>query len=77
MIAVRSAGPDDRDRIAAFLEEHGMRHAARLGELHDPVADEAFLGEGGGNLIGVLTYGIPLHDELVLERRLRAGGGTS
>ena len=50
MTAVRSAGPDDRDRIAAFLEEHGMRHAARLGELHDPVADEAFLAEDGGYL---------------------------
>ena len=35
-----------------------MRHAARLGELHDPVADEAFLAEDGGDLIGVLTYRI-------------------
>jgi GNAT superfamily N-acetyltransferase len=58
VIAVRSAGPEDRDRIAAFLEEHGMRHAARLGELHDPVADEAFLAEDGGDLVGVLTYRI-------------------
>lgn len=33
-----------------------MRYGARLGELHDPVADEAFLAEDGGDLVGVLTY---------------------
>lgn len=58
MIAVGSAGPDDRDRIAAFLDERGMRYAARLGELHDPVADAAFLAEEGGDLVGVLTYDV-------------------
>lgn len=56
MIRVVAAGPADRDRIATFLEERDMRYGARLGELHDPVADEAFLAEDGGDLVGVLTY---------------------
>ena len=34
-----------------------MRHAARLGVLHDPAADEALLAEDvNGALIGVLTF---------------------
>ena len=33
-----------------------MRYVARLGELRDPVADEALLAEDGGDLVGVLTY---------------------
>lgn len=33
-----------------------MRYGARLGELHDPVADDALLAEDGGDLVGVLTY---------------------
>jgi hypothetical protein len=43
MTRIRAAQPSDRDRIAAFLEERGMRQAARLGVLHDPVADDALL----------------------------------
>jgi ribosomal protein S18 acetylase RimI-like enzyme len=57
MTRIRAAETADRDRIAAFLEERGMRHAARLGVLHDPVADEALLAEDvNGALIGVLTF---------------------
>jgi GNAT superfamily N-acetyltransferase len=57
VIGVRSAGPDDRDRVAAFLEERDMRYGARLGELHDPLGDEAFVAEDErGELVGVLTY---------------------
>jgi predicted N-acetyltransferase YhbS len=34
-----------------------MRYAARLGELHDPLGDEALLAEDDhGELVGVLTY---------------------
>ncbi len=34
-----------------------MRHVARLGELHDPLGDEALLAEDDGRaLVGVLTY---------------------
>ena len=56
MIPVRAGRPDDRDRVAAFLEERGVRYAARLGALHDPVADEAFVAEDDRDLVGVLTY---------------------
>ena len=62
MISVRPGGPDDRDRVAAFLEARGMRYAARLGELHDPIADAAFLAEDGGDLMGVLTYRVDGRD---------------
>lgn len=34
-----------------------MRYVARLGELHDPFSDEAFLAEDDrSELVGVLTY---------------------
>ena len=62
MIPVRAAGPEDRDRIAAFLEERGMRYAARLGELHDPLVDVAILAEDDGDLVGVLTYRVDGRD---------------
>jgi N-acetylglutamate synthase-like GNAT family acetyltransferase len=55
---IRAAETADRDGIAAFLEGHGMRYAARLGELHDPIADEALLDEDDGDLVGVLTYDV-------------------
>jgi ribosomal protein S18 acetylase RimI-like enzyme len=54
---IRAGETVDRDRIAAFLEERGMRYAARLGVLHDPLAAEALLAEDErGDLIGVLTF---------------------
>ena len=57
MSAVRSANREDRDRVRGFLEERGMRYAARLGELHDPLADEALLAEDErGEMVGLLTY---------------------
>ena len=62
VISVRPGGPDDRDRVAVFLEQRGMRYAARLGMLHDPVADEAFVAEDGGDLMGVLTYRVDGRD---------------
>ena len=57
LIPVRGALPSDRARIATFLDERGMRYAARLGELRDPAADEALLAEDVDSaLIGVLTF---------------------
>jgi GNAT superfamily N-acetyltransferase len=54
---IRAATPADRDRWLRFLEERGMRYAARLGELHDPASDEAFLAEDRTDaLVGLLTY---------------------
>jgi GNAT superfamily N-acetyltransferase len=47
----------DRDRVVAFLDERGMRYAARLGELHHAGGDEALIAEDAEDeLIGVLTY---------------------
>lgn len=58
-VLVRVAGVADRDRVAAFLEERGMRPIARLGELHDPLVHEALIAEDDAHeLIGVLTYRI-------------------
>ncbi len=57
MTTVRAAAPGDRGRVAAFLEERGMRPIARLGELLDPLDGEALLAEDpSGALAGVLTY---------------------
>jgi GNAT superfamily N-acetyltransferase len=57
MTTIRTAEPADRDRRLRFLEERGMRYAARLGELHDPGSDEAFLAEDrSGALVGLVTY---------------------
>lgn len=54
---VRSATSADRDRLLTFLDERGMRYVARLGELHDPLGDEALLAEDDrGELVGILTY---------------------
>lgn len=54
---IRAADSADRDGVATFLEERGMRYAARLGVLHDPVADKALLAEDDNEvLLGVLTF---------------------
>ena len=54
---VRRALPSDRERVLSFLDERGMRYAARLGELHHAGADEALIAEDEkGALVGVLTY---------------------
>jgi GNAT superfamily N-acetyltransferase len=56
---VRPAGADDRGRVLAFLDERGMRYAARLGELHHAGGDEALLAEDDrGELVGLLTHAI-------------------
>jgi ribosomal protein S18 acetylase RimI-like enzyme len=56
---VRLAAAADRGRILTFLEVRGMKYAARLGELHDPVEDDAFFAEDEhGNLLGVLTFDV-------------------
>jgi hypothetical protein len=55
--SVRVAEAADRDGVLAFLEDRGMRYAARLGELHHAGGDEALLAEDeSGALAGVLTY---------------------
>ena len=46
LMSVRPARADDRDRVAAFLAERGMRPIARLGELHDPLVDEGLACRG-------------------------------
>jgi ribosomal protein S18 acetylase RimI-like enzyme len=57
VVTVRSATPEDRYAVAAFLEIRGMRPIARLGELIDPVDDPALLAEDAyGSLLGLLTY---------------------
>ena len=57
MTRVRAAQPADRDRVLAFLDERGMRYAARLGELHHAGGDEALIAEDEtGAVVGVLTY---------------------
>jgi GNAT superfamily N-acetyltransferase len=54
---IRAGTPVDRDRWLRYLEERGVRYAARLGELHDPSSDDAFLAEDRtGALVGLLTY---------------------
>jgi GNAT superfamily N-acetyltransferase len=57
LTTIRAALSVDQDRWLRFLEERGMRYAARLGELHDPASDDAFLAEDrDGALVGLLTY---------------------
>ena len=53
---VRPAEPDDRDAVAAFLEERGSARVARRGELVDACDHPALVAEEDGRLTGVLTY---------------------
>jgi GNAT superfamily N-acetyltransferase len=56
-VAVRPATGADRSRVRRFLDERGMRQAARLGELHEAGDDDALLAiDEQGTIVGVLTY---------------------
>jgi N-acetylglutamate synthase-like GNAT family acetyltransferase len=45
---IRKAGPEDRDRVAAFARKHGMDYAGME-------RDESLLAEDGGRLAGVVS----------------------
>lgn len=55
-VAVRAATPADGATVAAFLDRHGMRVAARRGELVDTARHPSLLAERGGRVVGVLVY---------------------
>jgi GNAT superfamily N-acetyltransferase len=55
-LTVRPREEGDRAHVEAFLEYHGIRHAARLGRLEDSLAHPALVAERDGELAGVLTY---------------------
>lgn len=57
-VRVRPRDERDRDAVAAFLaERHSAPRVARLGELLYPLEHPALVADdGGGGLLGVLTY---------------------
>jgi N-acetylglutamate synthase-like GNAT family acetyltransferase len=55
-MVVRAAGPDDRDAVHRFLEDHGSARVARMGELVRAADQRAVLAQEGDRIAGVLTY---------------------
>lgn len=69
---VRPREAADQAAAEAFLAQHYSLRAARLGELVHPLDHPAFVAEAADGHLpeipAVGAYGIPLRDEIELER---------
>jgi hypothetical protein len=63
-VKVRPRDAADQAAARAFLARHNTLRVARLGELVHPLDHPAFVAE-----TPVGAYGIPLRDEIELERQ--------
>lgn len=74
-VTVRAATVADTATVEAFLDRHGMRMAARMGELVDTGEYPALLAERDGRVVGVLVY-IPGDRDVEILALYADVGGT-